>query len=155
MGADMTEELDNDFSMKCPRCGASDRVDVQALIWLRMRPDGSDPYEAKNQAHEWTDNSIAMCCKCDHIGTVREFEADNQLATNNNDARAKRAADAVYEYVKAKGETYEESSSEVVDLITDLLHLVLKLDQGDDPVESTLRLAQMHFEAEQQERAQS
>ena len=36
--------------------------------------------------------------------------------------------------------------------MTDLLHLAIKLDEGADPVESTLRLAQMHFEAEQADR---
>ena len=50
--------------------------------------------------------------------------------------------------VAAKGEVFENNSSEIADLITDLLHLSVRIDQGDDPVESTLRLARMHFDAE-------
>lgn len=143
--------LDNDFGMKCPKCGTSDQIDVQASVWLRLCSDGTDLYQAKNQDHEWADANAALCASCDHTGAVREFEARNQTPVKDNEARAKRAADAVYQYVKAKGEAYEESSSEVVDLITDLLHLTLKLDQGDEPIDSTLRLARMHFDAEQDE----
>ena len=51
-------------------------------------------------------------------------------------------------YVEAKGEDYEASSSEICDLIADLLHLTVRLDQGHDPIESTMRLARMHFDAE-------
>ena len=145
------DDLDNDFSMRCPKCAASDQIDIQALVWLRLSPDGTDPYEARNQIHEWGVVNVAQCCACEHIGTVKDFEIAEQPEHRDNEARAKRAADAVYAYVKAKGEDYEESSSEIVDLMTDLLHLTIRLDEGDDPIESTLRLAQMHFEAEQAE----
>ncbi|PZR93897.1 MAG: hypothetical protein DLM68_00385 [Hyphomicrobiales bacterium] len=66
-----------------------------------------------------------------------------------NETRAQRAESALQNYVEAKGETYEASSSEIADLVADLLHLSASLDEGDDPIESTLRLARMHFDAEQ------
>jgi hypothetical protein len=69
----------------------------------------------------------------------------------DNERRADRALTALEHYVAAKGEVFENSSSEIVDLITDLMHLTARIDEGDDPVESTLRLARMHFEAEQGE----
>jgi hypothetical protein len=144
-------DAQHEFGLQCPKCKASHQIDVHASVWLRLSSDGTDPYEAKNQDHEWGDDNAAWCGSCDHTGTVRDFEASNQSPMNDNEARAKRAADAVYQYVKAKGEAYEESSSEVVDLITDLLHLAAKLDQGDEPVESTLHLARMHFDAERSE----
>ena len=65
-----------------------------------------------------------------------------------NKIRAQRAEIALQNYVEAKGEAYEASSSEISDLIADLLHLSVSLDQGDDAVDSTLRLARMHFDAE-------
>jgi hypothetical protein len=68
--------------------------------------------------------------------------------TTRNDMRAERAQGALQSYVEAKGEVFENSSSEIADLLADLLHLTVRIDQGDDPVESTLRLAQMHFDAE-------
>ena len=39
--------------------------------------------------------------------------------------------------------------------IADLLHLAARTDEGDDPIDSTLRLARMHYEAEVQEEAES
>ncbi|HTU91465.1 MAG TPA: hypothetical protein VMF69_15390 [Gemmataceae bacterium] len=68
--------------------------------------------------------------------------------TTRNDIRAERAQAALQSYVEAKGEIFENSSSEVAELMADLLHLTVRIDQGDDPVESTLRLARLHFDAE-------
>jgi hypothetical protein len=68
--------------------------------------------------------------------------------STRNDIRAGRAQAALQSYVEAKGEVFENSSSEIADLMADLLHLIVRIDQGDDPVESTLRLARMHFDAE-------
>lgn len=48
--------------------------------------------------------------------------------TTRNDIRAERA--------------------QIADLMADLLHLTVRIDQGDDPVESASRLARMHFDAE-------
>lgn len=72
--------------------------------------------------------------------------ADPETITNKT--RARRAAVALQNYVEARGEAYEASSTEISDLIADLLHLSASLDQGEDAAESTLRLARMHFDAE-------
>lgn len=69
------------------------------------------------------------------------------MATSNS-ARAERAETALIHYVEAKGEAFENNSSEIADLIADLLHLTTRLDEFDDPVENTMRLAKMHFDAE-------
>mgnify|MGYP003288587083 CR=1 FL=1 len=66
----------------------------------------------------------------------------------SNETRAQRAENALRYYVEAKGEVFENSSSEIADLIADLLHLAVRLDQGDDPAENTIRLARLHFEVE-------
>jgi hypothetical protein len=68
--------------------------------------------------------------------------------STSNQNRSDRAESSLRQYVEAKGEVFTSSSSEIADLITDLLHLTVRLDEGDDPVESTLRLAKMHFDAE-------
>jgi len=67
---------------------------------------------------------------------------------SDNETRADRASAALRDYVTAKREVFENSSSEIADLIADLLHLAARLDEGDDPIDSTLRLARMHFDAE-------
>lgn len=68
--------------------------------------------------------------------------------TITNDERARRADRALRAYIEAKGDDFESNSTEIVDLITDLLHLTNWYDEGDDPIDSTLRLAKMHYEAE-------
>jgi hypothetical protein len=70
------------------------------------------------------------------------------MTTYDNRDRAERARTVLQAYIEARGEAFENSSSEIADLIADLLHLAADLDEGFDPVESTLRLARMHFEAE-------
>ncbi|MFI5109732.1 MAG: hypothetical protein ACHP78_12900 [Terriglobales bacterium] len=65
-----------------------------------------------------------------------------------NAERAARAQTALQHYIEAKGEAFENSSTEIVDLIADLLHLAATTDQGDDPIDTTLRLARLHFDAE-------
>lgn len=69
----------------------------------------------------------------------------------DNETRADRAAEALRQYIESKGEAFEQSSSEIADLIADLLHLAARWDEGHDPIESTLRLARMHFDAECEE----
>jgi hypothetical protein len=66
----------------------------------------------------------------------------------DNDTRANRADEALRQYVEARGEVYEQSSSEIADLIADLFHLTARWDEGDDPIDSTLCLARTHFNAE-------
>jgi hypothetical protein len=70
---------------------------------------------------------------------------------SDNEARADRAHEALRQYVEAKREVFERSSSEIADLIADLLHLAARLDEGDNPIDSTLFLARMHFDAERVE----
>lgn len=67
----------------------------------------------------------------------------------SNLTRAERAQAALHSYVQAMGEVFENSNSEIAGLIADLLHLALWNDEGEEPAESTLHLARLHFEAEQ------
>jgi len=68
--------------------------------------------------------------------------------TAKHDIRAARAKAALQSYVENKGEVFENSSDEITDLIADLLHLTARIDHGDHSIDSTLRLARMHFDAE-------
>ena len=70
------------------------------------------------------------------------------MSETSNETRAQRAENALREYVEAKGEVFENSSSEIAELIADLLHHVVRIDQGDNAVESTLHLARCHFNDE-------
>jgi hypothetical protein len=69
----MTESVEQIWHMACPNCGDSLRIDISATTWVRLSPDGSDPYEAQNQDHEWNDASRAFCGTCGHHGNVASF----------------------------------------------------------------------------------
>ena len=84
----------------------------------------------------------------DVLKTLKALIEKDEPITNKT--RAHRAEIALQNYVEGKSETYERSSSEITDLIADLLHLTGSLDEGEDAVESTLRLARKH-RCEQQE----
>lgn len=67
-----------------------------------------------------------------------------------NSERADRALKVLEFYqTECLGEVFEGNSQEISSLIADLLHLTRRVDQGDEPIWSTLRLAQRHFEAEE------
>ena len=144
----MTGKTDNAFDMRCPQCRASNQIDIAATVWVRLTCDGTDAAQAANGDHEWKYGSFAACQDCGHTATVWEFDIENQPDPSENDARAERARKVLEQYVAAKGEVFENNSSEIADLIADLLHLTIRIDQGHYPVESTLRLARLHFEAE-------
>lgn len=83
---------------------------------------------------------------------TKEFDkAMKKISEPTNTERANRGRITVERYKEGMGEAFEGDSSEIVDLITDLLHYLHEVDLGDDPVESTLRLAQSHYEAEKVE----
>jgi hypothetical protein len=71
-------DIDNDFGMKCPACGASDQIDVCADVWVRLCRDGTDVTSAANGDHEWSDYSGAKCCACGHGGNVADFQVAQQ-----------------------------------------------------------------------------
>ncbi|MBP3958399.1 hypothetical protein J8F10_24380 [Gemmata sp. G18] len=68
--------------------------------------------------------------------------------STSNATRAERAQAALMSYVEAKGEVFENSGSEIGDLIADLLHLSVQIEDRDNGPTTVLRIAQMHFGAE-------
>jgi hypothetical protein len=63
----------NTYGMKCPRCESSNRIDVAAVVWVRLCHNGTDIFEAANGDQEWTDNSATHCGSCGLSGTVASF----------------------------------------------------------------------------------
>jgi len=76
----MTDDLHNDFGMICPKCGQSSHIDVAAVVWVRLCPDGTDVYEAANGDHEWSEASAAYCAHCGQHGTVALFSQSGRYA---------------------------------------------------------------------------
>lgn len=62
------------FSMVCPSCGAHDQIDIEATVWIRVTPDGTDADASEDGDHTFTPDSRAKCCACHHRGTVENFD---------------------------------------------------------------------------------
>jgi hypothetical protein len=63
----------NQFSMRCPKCKGTGRIDVQALVYIRLVRDGTDADASQNGDHEWGAESAASCA-CGFHGKVYDFE---------------------------------------------------------------------------------
>lgn len=93
--------------------------------------------------------------KAELIAEEREYgdDSDGHAAPMTTAARADRARQVLAHYVTARGDTFEGSSSEITDLIADLLHLAARIDADEQPISSTLERARRHYEAERAEDA--
>ena len=74
----MTRTVKSEWEMACPKCGEDHGIDICAHIWVRLSADGTDPYEAANQHHDWDDNSDAVCNSCGHAGAVGAFRTEGR-----------------------------------------------------------------------------
>ena len=64
----------NPLDMACPACKRDDRIDIQATVWVRLTPDGTDADLSEDGDHTFEPTSPAQCHGCGHHGTVAEFE---------------------------------------------------------------------------------
>lgn len=58
--------------MRCPKCMGTTRIDVQALVYVRLLSDGTDADASNYGDHEWDDESAALCA-CGFHGKVHDF----------------------------------------------------------------------------------
>lgn len=145
--------------IRCPKCGQEDRFFIIGGAQFEVTDDGSKTMGD----HEWDDDSPMSCPECGHAGKVGEFsistprtekpilppEASEEPDSDiTNETRSERASSALQAYVEAKGEVFENSASEIADLIADLLHLAIRIDDADNGPTTVLRLARMRFDAE-------
>lgn len=72
------------FGMACPDCGRSDKIDVSAIICVRIVGDvasgdaETDADAAQDRSHEWDGNSSAQCQACGYFGTVASFQMPDE-----------------------------------------------------------------------------
>ena len=74
----MTRTVKSEWEMACPKCSADHAIDICANIWVRLSADGTDPYEAEIQHHDWGDENDATCAACGHAGTVGDFRTEGR-----------------------------------------------------------------------------
>ena len=47
--------VEEQWGVCCPNCGRDDQLDVAALVFVRLTPDGTDVDDAVDGSHEWDD----------------------------------------------------------------------------------------------------
>jgi hypothetical protein len=69
-----------EWNMRCPECGKDDRIEIQAAVWVLLRPDGTDMTDVRDGSHEWGQYDNAQCVNCDYRGRVKDFEITEQVS---------------------------------------------------------------------------
>ena len=69
------------WGMTCPGCGKDDRLDVAAMLWLRVTPEGTDADLSHDGSHEWDSNSNCLC-GCGWQGKVYDARTTAEKAVS-------------------------------------------------------------------------
>ena len=73
--------MTNCFDMRCPKCGGTDEIDIQAQIWIRLTSNGTDADAADgNGDHVFDNSSPAACSSCGYSGRLGSFEGPESSA---------------------------------------------------------------------------
>ena len=102
---------------KCPSCGWTEDFIIHAKSMFRVTDDG-----AENQGDVgWDEDTLCICGKCPHHGTVKEFTAPPLPPDpeGQNGDRARWAGAALELFMKTTGCDLEDSLG---DLLADLRH---------------------------------
>jgi hypothetical protein len=63
------------LNIRCPACGNTDKLDVEAFIWMCFASDTNGGISWK-EYHEYTPDSLTLCGACGHSGKLQEFDED-------------------------------------------------------------------------------
>jgi hypothetical protein len=71
--------MSNFLDLRCPQCGDTNRIDIEATVWLRVTENGTDADLSGNGDHEFTPESWTVCGQCGAGGELRQFESGGAL----------------------------------------------------------------------------
>lgn len=69
--------MSNFLDIHCPKCRATDQIDITATVWLRVTEDGTDADQSEDGNHDFEPTSPATCNTCGFAGRVQDFEQEN------------------------------------------------------------------------------
>lgn len=67
------EQLGNDHGYGCPKCLRGDMLEIAALHWVSLCPNGTDDTITQDGSEEWDETSAAQCTDCGWAGTVENL----------------------------------------------------------------------------------
>lgn len=65
------DDLDCMEGLLCPKCGQGESLEIDALVTVVLRSDGSEP---KDGTHEYDDKSWTTCPECGYRAVLKEFQ---------------------------------------------------------------------------------
>ena len=71
-----------EWHLRCPKCGRDDQLDIEALVMVRLTPDGTDADESISGDHTWGDDSVIVCAACDHTAKVKDFTIPDEARSS-------------------------------------------------------------------------
>jgi ribosomal protein S27E len=69
--------MSNFLDIRCPKCRATDQIDIAATVWLRVMEDGTAADRSEDGNHEFEPTSPATCNACGFTGRVQDFGQDD------------------------------------------------------------------------------
>lgn len=64
----------NQNALRCPHCGHTGRIDVEAAVWVRLQLNGSNANVSHDGTHQWDVHSAAYCGNCEFHGIIQDFQ---------------------------------------------------------------------------------
>lgn len=62
----------DEWSMRCPKCGRDDGLQIVITTFARLTPDGTEDVGD----HEWEDDSVCRCGHCYWAGKVSDAKIE-------------------------------------------------------------------------------
>jgi len=73
--------MSNFFDIRCPKCRATDQIDIAATVWLRVTEDGTDADQSEDGNHEFGPDSPVTCSACGFTGRLHDFDQEEEAET--------------------------------------------------------------------------
>jgi hypothetical protein len=68
--------MSNFLDIRCPECGNTDQLDIEATISVRVTENGTDADLSGDGYWTYTPKSWTACGACGYGGELRQFEED-------------------------------------------------------------------------------
>jgi hypothetical protein len=73
--------MGNRLNYRCPKCGSPDKIDIEAIVSVRLTNTGTEGDASNCGPEDWTGENAASCDACGYFGTVDDFEPAGVIIT--------------------------------------------------------------------------
>jgi hypothetical protein len=66
--------MGNRLNYRCPKYGSPDKIDISAIVSVRLTSAGAEGDASSCGPEDWTGENAASCDACGYSGIVNDFE---------------------------------------------------------------------------------